>query len=61
MGEIDPAFIQATDQRPKLNPTNPVADEIPIIDLSVLSSPDETRKVVSEIGHACKNWDFSKL
>lgn len=61
MGEIDPAFIQATDQRPKLNPTNPVADEIPIIDLSVLSSPDETRKVVSEIGHACKNWGFFQV
>ncbi|XP_021824897.1 protein DMR6-LIKE OXYGENASE 2-like [Prunus avium] len=61
MGEIDPAFIQATDQRPKLKPTNPVADEIPIIDLSVLSSPDETRKVVSEIGHACKNWGFFQV
>lgn len=62
MGEVDPAFIQAIDQRPKLKPTNPVEDEIPIIDLSVLSSSHgDTKQLVSEIGHACQKWGFFQV
>ncbi|KAL6218729.1 hypothetical protein ACLB2K_011938 [Fragaria x ananassa] len=62
MGEVDPAFVQAIDQRPKLKPTILVDDEIPIIDLSVLSSSHgDTKQLVSEIGHACQKWGFFQV
>ncbi|KAK0582468.1 hypothetical protein LWI29_025966 [Acer saccharum] len=51
MSEIDPAFIQAPEYRPKLKVIE--TDEIPVIDLS-----NYTKEVVLEIGEACKTWGF---
>ncbi|KAJ0077059.1 hypothetical protein Patl1_36237 [Pistacia atlantica] len=61
MGEVDPAFIQAPEHRPKLSVIE--AQGIPLIDLSVLSSPDDTfdDALVAEIGDACKKWGFFQV
>ncbi|CAK7329795.1 unnamed protein product [Dovyalis caffra] len=59
MGEIDPAFIQETEYRPKFKTTE-ADEEIPVIDLSV-SSPTDTQEVVSKIGEACKKWGFFQV
>ncbi|KAL6963944.1 hypothetical protein U1Q18_034951 [Sarracenia purpurea var. burkii] len=66
MGEIDPAFIQEIEHRPKLSPTE--AEGIPLIDLSALnahnyfpSNPSSLESLVAEIGDACKNWGFFQV
>ncbi|KAL6963943.1 hypothetical protein U1Q18_034949 [Sarracenia purpurea var. burkii] len=61
MGEVDPAFIQDTEHRPKLAVTE--ADGIPLIDLSALNSTDSTviARLVSEIADACENWGFFQV
>ncbi|CAK9156266.1 unnamed protein product [Ilex paraguariensis] len=66
MGEVDAAFIQATEHRPKLAIVE--ADGIPLIDLSVLNSPDlpepdaaTIRPLIAEIGEACENWGFFQV
>ncbi|CAK9181248.1 unnamed protein product [Ilex paraguariensis] len=66
MGEVDAAFIQATEHRPKLAVVE--ADGIPLIDLSVLNSPDlpepdaaTIRPLIAEIGEACENWGFFQV
>ncbi|KAK9287075.1 hypothetical protein L1049_015485 [Liquidambar formosana] len=61
MGEVDPAFIQAIEHRPK--PTIIEAQGIPVIDLSSINSPDpnDTAGLVAEIGHACKDWGFFQV
>ncbi|XVE49139.1 hypothetical protein DITRI_Ditri01bG0058300 [Diplodiscus trichospermus] len=65
MGEVDPAFIQDLEHRPKLSINE--AEGIPLIDLSVLNSPDAVsdpstlQSLVSEIGDACKNWGFFQV
>ncbi|KAJ0077060.1 hypothetical protein Patl1_36234 [Pistacia atlantica] len=51
MGEIDPAFIQPNENRPKLKVSE--ADGIPLINLS-----SDTEELVLEIGQGCKNWGF---
>lgn len=56
MGELDPAFIQDTDQRPNLEISDAFDDEFPIIDFS--SAPDD---VVLQIGQACKDWGFFQV
>lgn len=61
-GEIDQAFIQAPEHRPKLSVTE--AQGIPLIDLSVLNSHDDHRNIdglVLEIRNACKNWGFFQV
>ncbi|KAK8647990.1 hypothetical protein V6N13_128754 [Hibiscus sabdariffa] len=55
MGDIDPAFVQEPDHRPKLRSIQ--VDEIPIIDLSVSG----TEKLASEIGKACQEWGFFQV
>ncbi|CAK9179730.1 unnamed protein product [Ilex paraguariensis] len=64
--EVDAVFIQATKHCPKLAVVE--ADDIPLIDLSVLKShnssePDATaiRLLIYEIGEACKNWGFFQV
>ncbi|XP_059637038.1 protein DMR6-LIKE OXYGENASE 2 [Cornus florida] len=58
MGEVDPAFIQAIEHRPKLSITE---DEgIPLIDLSSISNPNHD-ELVAKIGDACKNWGFFQV
>ncbi|XVF67639.1 hypothetical protein PTKIN_Ptkin10aG0137500 [Pterospermum kingtungense] len=66
MAEVDPAFIQDVEHRPKLSIFD--AEGIPLIDLSVLnSSPDAVsdpttlHSLVSEIGNACKDWGFFQV
>ncbi|TXG66762.1 hypothetical protein EZV62_008037 [Acer yangbiense] len=51
MSEIDPAFIQALEYRPKLKVIE--TDKLPVIYLS-----NDTKEVVLEIGEACKTWGF---
>ncbi|XP_022763328.1 probable 2-oxoglutarate-dependent dioxygenase At5g05600 [Durio zibethinus] len=65
MGEVDPAFIQDLEHRPKLSITQ--AEGIPLIDLSVLNSPDAVSdpstldSLVSEIRNACRDWGFFQV
>lgn len=54
MGELDPAFIQEPEHRPKSTANE--AQGIPLIDLSV----SET-EAVTQIGSACKNWGFFQV
>ncbi|XP_052194808.1 protein DMR6-LIKE OXYGENASE 2-like [Diospyros lotus] len=58
MGDVDPAFIQAAEHRPKLSFTE--AQGIPLIDLNS-SSYAATEDLVAEIGAACKNWGFFQV
>ncbi|KAJ6896497.1 2-oxoglutarate-dependent dioxygenase [Populus alba x Populus x berolinensis] len=66
MGEVDPAFIQAQEHRPKPEITR--AEGIPLIDLSIISSPNSNLDndqalggLVEEIGNACRNWGFFQV
>ncbi|VVA15244.1 Hypothetical predicted protein [Prunus dulcis] len=68
MGEVDPAFIQDPEHRPKLSIIE--AEGIPLIDLSPINSiptPDSISELkaieglVTEIGSACKNWGFFQV
>jgi isopenicillin N synthase-like dioxygenase len=65
MGEVDPAFIQDPEHRPKISFTE--AQGIPLIDLSPIltHSSDEVTAVdegiVREIGDACKEWGFFQV
>ncbi|XAR59486.1 Flavanone 3-dioxygenase [Bertholletia excelsa] len=65
MGEVDPAFIQAEEHRPKL--TFSEAESIPLIDLSVLINSPETpnpttiEPLVAEIEEACRTWGFFQI
>lgn len=66
MGEVDPAFIQDVEHRPKLAANQ--AEGIPLIDLAALTwdSPFDgavadsaaIKGLVAEIGEACKKWGF---
>ena len=64
MGEVDPAFIQDPEHRPKLSIIK--AEGIPVIDLSPLinqtvSDPTSIEGLVKEIGSACKEWGFFQV
>ncbi|KAL0365443.1 UNVERIFIED_CONTAM: putative 2-oxoglutarate-dependent dioxygenase JRG21 [Sesamum angustifolium] len=63
MGEVDPAFIQALEHRPK--PHSVEAQGIPLIDLSPANSPDADPSSLSalaaEIGDACEKWGFFQV
>ncbi|KAL8541305.1 hypothetical protein ACS0TY_002526 [Phlomoides rotata] len=61
MGEVDPAFIQALEHRPK--PQTIESENIPLIDLSssLESDPTALENLVTEIGDACKNWGFFQV
>ncbi|OMO74180.1 hypothetical protein CCACVL1_16916 [Corchorus capsularis] len=65
MGEVDPAFIQELEHRPKLSAIE--AEGIPLIDLSVLNSadaepdPNTLHSLVSEVGNACREWGFFQV
>ncbi|KAK7362687.1 hypothetical protein VNO77_04807 [Canavalia gladiata] len=64
MGEVDPAFIQDAQHRPKFSI---IQDEgIPVIDLSPItnhtdSDPSAIEALVKEIGNACKEWGFFQV
>ncbi|PIN09237.1 Iron/ascorbate family oxidoreductase [Handroanthus impetiginosus] len=64
MADIDTAFIQAPEHRPK--PKSTAAENIPLIDLSpALNPPPDSDNSLSEltakIGRACKNWGFFQV
>ena len=61
MGEVDLAFIQDPEHRPKLSIIE--AEGIPLIDLSPLYAPDPKaiEGLVREIGNACKQWGFFQV
>ncbi|KAI3461706.1 hypothetical protein Pfo_018369 [Paulownia fortunei] len=62
MGEVDPAFIQELEHRPK--PHTIEAENIPLIDLSPLKLPpgaDALSDLVVEIGNACQKWGFFQV
>ncbi|KAK2991460.1 hypothetical protein RJ640_016495, partial [Escallonia rubra] len=62
MGEVDAAFIQDLEHRPKLAVIE--AEGIPLIDLSVLNSSVDDgaiKGLVSEIGDACEKWGFFQV
>ncbi|KAL7118894.1 hypothetical protein ACP275_02G029600 [Erythranthe tilingii] len=69
MGEVDPAFIQALEHRPK--PETITAEGIPLIDLSpLIISPDQSdddpnspllSALAAEICAACKTWGFFQV
>ncbi|KAI6701276.1 hypothetical protein NL676_015600 [Syzygium grande] len=66
MGEVDPAFIQDVEHRPK--PAAAQAEGIPLVDLAAVTgySPSDgvvtasaaVKGLVAEIGEACKKWGF---
>ncbi|KAJ4848773.1 hypothetical protein Tsubulata_044897, partial [Turnera subulata] len=69
IGEVDPAFIQNPEHRPKLEIVK--AEGIPLIDLSIFNSPDTNSSsesdphalegLVKEVGDACKEWGFFQI
>ncbi|RDX58284.1 putative 2-oxoglutarate-dependent dioxygenase ANS [Mucuna pruriens] len=64
MGEVDPAFVQDPQQRPKFSTIQ--AEGIPVIDLSpitnqTVSDPSAIEVLVKEIGSACKEWGFFQV
>ncbi|KAK6916497.1 Isopenicillin N synthase-like, Fe(2+) 2OG dioxygenase domain [Dillenia turbinata] len=68
MVEIDQAFIQSSEHRPKHNHID--VENIPIIDLSPLASlddddtssnPEKISALVAEIGEACQTWGFFQV
>lgn len=62
MGEVDPAFIQEPEHRPRISFTE--AEGIPLIDLSPVHSTDNVSALeglVGEIGDACKEWGFFQV
>ncbi|KAK7252070.1 hypothetical protein RIF29_35778 [Crotalaria pallida] len=64
MGEVDPAFIQEPEHRPKVSPIE--AEGIPVIDLSPLinktfADSSAIEGLVKEIGSACKEWGFFQV
>jgi isopenicillin N synthase-like dioxygenase len=65
MGEVDPAFVQDEEHRPKLSIIE--AKGIPEIDLSPIlhhdkvPNPSSIESLVKEIGSACKEWGFFQV
>lgn len=62
--EVDQAFIQETEHRPKLSIVE--AGGIPLIDLSPLNSsnsddPKALLSLAAEIGAACRKWGFFQV
>ena len=58
MGEIDPAFIQSLEHRPKLTFNDP--GEIPVIDFLALDR-GAVDLLVADIGKACEEWGFFQV
>lgn len=56
MGDVDPAFIQPPEFRPKLQNSIETDDEIPVIDLST-----DHKQLVLDVGHACQKWGFFQV
>ncbi|KAF3973513.1 hypothetical protein CMV_003066 [Castanea mollissima] len=64
MGEVDPAFIQEPEHRPRISYIE--GKGVPLIDLApILSSNNvsaiEFEGLVKEVGNACKDWGFFQV
>jgi len=64
MGEVDPAFIQYPQHRPKFSTIQP--EDIPVIDISPItnhtaSDPCSIEGLVKEIRNASKEWGFFQV
>ena len=62
MGEVDPAFIQEPEHRPRISYIE--GQGIPLIDLSPIHSSDNVSAIeglFKEIGSACKEWGFFQV
>ncbi|KAK4562979.1 hypothetical protein RGQ29_005457 [Quercus rubra] len=59
MGEVDPAFVQEPEHRPRI--TYIEGQGIPLIDLSPIHSSGDFSALVKEIGNACKEWGFFQV
>ena len=62
MGEVDPAFIQEPEHKPRISYIE--GEGIPVIDLSPLHSSNKVSNFegpVKEIGNACKDWGFFQV
>jgi len=64
MGELDPAFVQEQEHRPKLSTIE--AEGIPEIDLSSIfhhevKDQSAIDSLVKKIGSACKEWGFFQV
>ncbi|CAK9150811.1 unnamed protein product [Ilex paraguariensis] len=65
MGEVDPSFILPIEHRPQHSTLE--AEAIPLIDLSILISPNPNsvdrlmESLIADIGDACKNWGFFQV
>ncbi|XP_048492147.1 jasmonate-induced oxygenase 2 [Beta vulgaris subsp. vulgaris] len=66
MAEVNPAFIQSIEHRPK-NPTIIEAEEIPVIDISSITSLDHLSNnniiddIITNIGNASEKWGFFQV
>ncbi|XXG43392.1 hypothetical protein AAC387_Pa01g3439 [Persea americana] len=52
---VPPIYVRPTSDRPKLNEV--ISEEIPLIDLGC----DDISKIISQIGHACRNYGFFQV
>eukprot|EP01018_Ginkgo_biloba_P002648 Gb_27205 [translate_table: standard] len=66
--EIDPAFVQNEEHRPRRSYTyynSSAAEQIPVIDLSPLEANPADKKsvdrLVLQVGKACKEWGFFQV
>jgi isopenicillin N synthase-like dioxygenase len=62
MGEVDPAFIQEPEHRPRISYIE--GEGVPLIDLSPIFSCDNVSAIegiVKEVGNACKEWGFFQV
>ncbi|XP_026394386.1 protein DMR6-LIKE OXYGENASE 2-like [Papaver somniferum] len=68
MAEVDVAFVQPLEHRPKPNNSAEIVEGIPVIDLFQLTqnyqssgSIDAQTEIVSKIGNACRDWGFFQV
>nr|POF25414.1 putative 2-oxoglutarate-dependent dioxygenase [Quercus suber] len=62
MGEVDPAFIQEPEHRPRISYIE--GEGFPLIDLAPLHSSNNVSAIeglVKEVGKACKEWGFFQV
>ncbi|MCO5572272.1 hypothetical protein L7F22_026025 [Adiantum nelumboides] len=61
--KIDPSFVVPPEHRPLRAPLAPLSHQIPVIDLSPLTSLVATAResIVSQVGCACQEWGFFQV
>ncbi|MCO5572631.1 hypothetical protein L7F22_026389 [Adiantum nelumboides] len=61
--KIDPSFVVPPEHRPLRAPLTPLSHQIPVINLSPLTSLVATAResIVSQVGCACQEWGFFQV